>query len=298
MTFTARTTAAEILDGVNLTGRRAIVTGGGTGLGAETARVLADAGAEVTVAVRHPEAVRSPLRAAALDLSDLESVAAFAKTWTGPLDVLVANAGVMAVPDRHVSRQGWEMQLATNYLGHFALALALHNNLAASGSGRLVVVSSGAHRDAPFDFTDPQFERRPYDRWLAYGQSKTADVLLAVGAARRWAADGITANALNPGWIMTGLQRHVDDDTMKAMGAMDANGVIIEQPYSKTLAEGAATSVLLAGSPLVAGITGKYFEDNQIAGPAQVSGHALDPAAADRLWAYASEAVTAPLNRS
>jgi len=291
MTFTARTTATEILDGVDLTGRRIIVTGGATGLGAETARVLTEAGAEVTVAVRHPESVRAP-RTAALDLSDLRSVAAFARSWTGPLDALVANAGVMAIPERQVSAQGWEMQLATNYLGHFALAVALHGNLAASGSGRLVVVSSGAHRDVPFDFGDPQFERRPYDRWQAYGQSKTADVLLAVGAAGRWAADGITANALNPGWIMTGLQRHVDDDTMKAMGAMDADGRIIEQPYSKTLAEGAATAVLLAGSPLVAGITGQYFEDNQIAGPAQVAAHALDPAAADRLWDYASVAIT------
>ncbi|GAA2592013.1 SDR family NAD(P)-dependent oxidoreductase [Winogradskya consettensis] len=293
MTFTARTTATEILDGVDLTGRRIIVTGGATGLGAETARVLADAGADVTVAVRHPEAARTPFRTAALDLSDLDSVAAFVRGWTGPLDALIANAGVMAIPERQVNPQGWEMQLATNYLGHFALALGLHDNLAASGAGRLVVVSSGAHRDAPFDFDDPQFERRPYDRWQAYGQSKTADVLLAVGAARRWAADGITANALNPGWIMTGLQRHVDDDTMKAMGAMDDNGVIIEQPYSKTLSEGAATSVLLAGSPLVAGVTGKYFEDNAIAGPDQAAAHALDPATADRLWAYASESVTA-----
>jgi NAD(P)-dependent dehydrogenase (short-subunit alcohol dehydrogenase family) len=297
MTFTARTTATEILNGVDLTGRRIVVTGGATGLGAETARALAGAGADVTVAVRRPDTVRGPFRAAALDLSDLESVAAFARSWTGPLDALVANAGVMAIPQRQLSAQGWEMQLATNYLGHFALALGLHDSLAASGSGRLVVVSSGAHRDVPFDFTDPQFERRPYDRWQAYGQSKTAGVLLAVGAARRWAADGITANALNPGWIMTGLQRHVDDDTMKAMGAMDADGAIIEQPYSKTLAEGAATAVLLAASPLVAGVTGRYFEDNRVAGPAQVAEHALDPAAADRLWAYASETVTAPLTR-
>jgi NAD(P)-dependent dehydrogenase (short-subunit alcohol dehydrogenase family) len=289
MTFTARTTAAEILDGIDLRGRRVVVTGGGSGIGAETVRVLAGAGAEVTIAVRDPARARPAaegVRTAALDLSDLDSVAAFAAQWRGPLDVLVANAGVMAVPDRRLTAAGWELQLATNYLGHFRLALALHDNLRAAGSARFVVVSSGAHRDAPFDFDDPQFARRPYDRWAAYGQSKTADVLLAVGAAREWAADGITANALNPGWIMTGLQRHVDDDTMKAMGAMDEHGAIITQPYSKSLAEGASTTVLLAASPLVEGVTGRYFEDNRDA-PEAVAAHAVDPAAADRLWTYA-----------
>jgi NAD(P)-dependent dehydrogenase (short-subunit alcohol dehydrogenase family) len=161
-----------------------------------------------------------------------------------------------------------------------------------------VIVSSGAHRDVPFDFTDPQFEHRPYDRWTAYGQSKTADVLFAVGAARRWAADGVTANAVNPGWVMTGLQRHVDDATMRAMGAMDDDGAIIEQPYSKTLEEGAAASVLLAGSPLVRELTGHYLEDNQVApivrpgdGPGGVAAHAMDPEPAERLWAYGLKAL-------
>ncbi|AGZ41775.1 SDR family NAD(P)-dependent oxidoreductase [Actinoplanes friuliensis] len=286
--FTARTTAQEILAGADLTGRRILVTGGGSGLGAETVRVLAAAGADVTLGVRDPATAKS-LGVPPLDLADLDSVAAFARWWRGPLHALVANAGVMAVPERRLTAQGWELQLATNHLGHFALATALHDNLREAGAARLVVVSSGAHRDVPFDFADPQFARRPYDRWVAYGQSKTADVLLAVGAARRWAADGITANAVNPGWIMTGLQRHVDDTTMKAMGAMDEHGVIIEQPYSKNLAEGASTSVLLAGSPLVAGVTGQYFEDNHIGGGAA---HALDPEAADRLWELAAAAVS------
>ena len=309
--FTARTPAAEILAGTDLTGRRIIVTGGAAGIGAETVRVLSGAGAEVTVAVRDParaaELVASAaarpgagaVRAARLDLADLDSVAAFARSWSGRLDVLVANAGVMAIPERRLTAQGWELQLATNYLGHFALAAALHGNLREAGAARLVVVSSGAHRGVPFDFADPQFEQRPYDRWTAYGQSKTAGVLFAVGAAERWAADGITANALNPGWIMTGLQRHVDDATMKAMGAMDDDGAIIEQPYSKTLAEGAATSVLLARSPTVAGVTGRYFEDNAVAPTVQpgedssagVAAHALDPVAAARLWDYASGAL-------
>lgn len=309
--FHSHATATEVLDGVDLAGRRMIVTGGASGIGVETVRALAAAGAEVTVATRDP-ATAEPLvrdfaampgpgavRAEALDLADLSSVAAFTRGWQGPLDVLVANAGIMALPQRHVTAEGWELQLATNYLGHFALALGLHTNLRAAGAARIVVVSSGAHRNAAFDFEDPHFVRRPYDRWAAYAQSKTADVLFTVGA-RRWAADGITANALNPGWISTNLQRHIDDETMKALGAMDDDGKIIEQPYYKTPAQGAATSALLAGSPLVNGVTGRYFEDNQQAETVAtddeqhvggVAPHALDPQAADRLWEYASETI-------
>jgi NAD(P)-dependent dehydrogenase (short-subunit alcohol dehydrogenase family) len=281
---------------IDLTGQRIVVTGGGAGIGAEAVRVLAGAGAEVTIAVRRPDRVAEAaaelsarpgsgaVLPVALDLADLASVAAFAKGWRGPLDVLVANAGVMAIPERQVTAEGWELQLATNYLGHFALALGLHEHLRATGHGRLVVVSSGAHRDVPFDFTDPQFTHREYDRWTAYGQSKTADVLLTVGAARRWAADGITANAVNPGWVMTGLQRHVDAATMRAMGAIDEDGKVIPQPYSKTLEEGASGLVQLAASPLVADVTGRYFEDNEVS--AAVAAHAVDPVAADRLWEY------------
>lgn len=155
---------------------------------------------------------------------------------------------------------------------------------------------SGAHRSAPLDMADPQFERRPYDRWQAYGQSKTADVLLAVASGQRWAADGIVANALNPGFINTGLQRHVDEDTMRALGAMDEEGNLIEADYYKTPQQGASTSTLLAGSPLVTGVSGRYFEDNQEAavlaeGDQGVAPHAMDPAVAEWLWDYASEAV-------
>lgn len=308
--FHSHATTTEVLAGADLSGRRAIVTGGASGIGLETTRALAAAGAEVTVAARDPrsaeEALRGlspapgagPVEVRALDLADLDSVGAFAKAWQGPLDILVANAGVMALPTREVTAQGWEMQLAVNHLGHFALATALHGGLRASGSARLVIVSSGAHRSAAFDFEDPQFERRPYDRWTAYGQSKTADVLLAVGA-RRWTEDGITANALNPGWISTNLQRHVDDATMREMGAIDEDGNIIPQPYYKSPEQGAATSVLLAASPLVEGVTGRYFEDNQEAPvvaddderPGGVAAHAVDTGAADRLWDYAAAAV-------
>ncbi|MER6977477.1 SDR family NAD(P)-dependent oxidoreductase [Streptomyces carpinensis] len=303
--FSAHARAQEVIDGVDLTGRRAVVTGGGSGIGAETVRALAVAGAEVVIATRRPEsaeplvreltAVRRAgrVRAAALDLSDPTSVDAFVRAWSGPLDILVANAGIMALPARVLTPGGWEMQLATNYLGHFALATGLHAALRDAGSARIVVVSSGAHRGVPFDFEDPHFERRPYDPWAAYGQSKSADILFTVGA-RRWAADGITANALNPGYILTRLQRHLDDDTMRAFGVMDGEGNVRPLPYYKSPDQGAATSVLLAASPLLEGVTGRYFEDNQEARvvqgdedqPGGVAAHALDPKAADRLWEY------------
>ncbi|MEV1331610.1 SDR family NAD(P)-dependent oxidoreductase [Micromonospora costi] len=307
--FTARTTAAEILDGVDLTGRRMIVTGGASGIGTETVRALARAGADVTVATRDPSkadglvaefAGPGPgvVRAAALDLADLASVDAFVTAWQGPLHALVANAGIMAVPTRQLTPQGWELQLGTNYLGHFALVRGLHDNLRAAGSARVVIVSSGAHLREPFDFDDPQFARQPYEPWSAYGRSKSADILLAVGIARRWADDGITANALNPGYIHTNLQRHLTDETLRAFGVLDEAGNRIDLPYYKTPAQGAATSVLLAASPLVEGVTGRYFSDNQeeelADGPEPTGGvaaHAVDPAAADRLWAYGEEAL-------
>ncbi|MGW1541264.1 SDR family NAD(P)-dependent oxidoreductase [Streptomyces sp. NPDC002309] len=308
--FASHARAEEVIDGVDLTGLRAVVTGGASGIGAETVRALAAAGAEVTIATRRPgsaeQLVRESaavhgegrVRVEALDLSDPASAGAFARAWRGPLDILVANAGIMALPTRTLTAGGWETQLATNYLGHFALATGLHTALREAGAARVVVVSSGAHLAQPFDFEDPHFERRPYDPWAAYGQSKSADVLFTVGA-RRWAADGITANALNPGYILTGLQRHLDDDTMRAFGVMDDEGSVKPLPYYKTPEQGAATSVLLAASPLLKGVTGRYFEDNQEARtvrgaeerPGGVAVHVLDPQAADRLWDYGTRAL-------
>lgn len=301
--FTARSTAQDVVAGLDLKDRTVLVTGGASGLGLETARALAGAGARVTVTVRRPlaaEAVAGSLpgvRQVPLDLADLASVRRLTAEWDEPLDVLVANAGVMAIPERTLTSEGWELQLATNFLGHFALADGLRRHLVAAaerrGESRLVVVSSGAHRSAPVDLDDLQFERRPYDRWAAYGQSKSADVLLAVAATHRWGADGILANALNPGFINTGLQRHVDDATMRALGAMDEDGNLVEADYYKTPAQGASTATLLAASPLVAHVSGRYFEDNQEApvvgdGDHGVAPHALDPQTADRLWELAA----------
>jgi NAD(P)-dependent dehydrogenase (short-subunit alcohol dehydrogenase family) len=303
--FGATSTAAEVIAGIDLTGERAIVTGGSSGIGVETARALASAGAEVTLAVRDPDAGR---RTAAditattgservlvvrLDLADVSSIRAFVSGWTGPLDILVDNAGVMATPERRTA-QGWELQFATNHLGHFALTTGLHDSLAASGDARVVVVSSVGHINGGVLFDDPNFERRPYDPWAAYSQSKTANVLFAVEAARRWAADRIAVNALNPGRISdTGLGRHMTAAPV-AFDPKGSTGVSI-----KDTAQGAATSVLLASSPLVEGVTGRYFEDCNEAGPHQpgvrrgVADFALDPDQAARLWQLSADLVSA-----
>ncbi|NUP49875.1 MAG: SDR family NAD(P)-dependent oxidoreductase [Catenulispora sp.] len=300
--FTMRTTASEVLAGVDLSGKRMIVTGGASGLGTETVRALAGAGAQVVIATRNP-AIAKPIleefpgtQAAELDLADVRSVRAFTDSWSGPVDAVVANAGVMMLPEREVSAQGWEMQLAINYLGHFALIHGLHDALRAADGARVVCVSSGAQRLQPVDFDDPQFERRPYDPMVAYAQSKTADVLLAVGVSRRWADDGIVANSCEPGWIHTNLQRYLSPDVMRAFGAMDEEGNLLTPDYYKTPEQGASTSVLLAASPLVEGVTGRHFEDNRESEPMDggpeftmtgVARWAIDPEAADRLWDYA-----------
>jgi NAD(P)-dependent dehydrogenase (short-subunit alcohol dehydrogenase family) len=293
--FNAKTTAAEILTGIDLSGRRIIVTGGASGIGLETVRALRGAGAEVTVATRNPAGGGGR----ALDLGDLASVRSFVAGWSGPVHAIVANAGIMALPTRQVAANGWELQLATNFLGHFALIAGLHDNLRQAGGARVVTVSSGAQLREPFDFDDPHFERRPYDPWAAYAQSKTADVLLAVAIARRWAADGITANSFEPGYVHTNLQRHIDDDAKRAMGMMDDEGNLLTPDYFTTPEQGAATAVLLAASPLMDRVTGRFFShDNQEAevvpgGPDVMTGVAawsVDPAAADRLWDHAREA--------
>ena len=285
--FGAQTTAAEVLDGVDLTGKRAIVTGGASGIGRETARVLADAGADVTIGVRDLDAgtkvaAEIGARAALLDLADQGSVQAFATAWTGPLDILVLNAGVMATPLGR-TKEGWELQFATNHLGHFALATGLHDSLVQGA--RVVAVSSVGHINGDVRWDDVNFERHPYDPWQAYSQSKTANILFAVEAAQRW--PGIAVNALNPGRITsTNLGRHIGD-IGNSPTTFDATSTDVSW---KTIEQGAATSVLLAASPLVEGVTGKYFEDCNEAGPHQpgvrrgVAGYALDPEHAARLW--------------
>ncbi|MFI6234082.1 SDR family NAD(P)-dependent oxidoreductase [Micromonospora sp. NPDC050784] len=292
--FAPHSTAMDVIRGVDLVGRRAIVTGGSSGIGVETARALASAGAEVTLAVRNPDAGQQAANditgttgndsvlVAPLDLADQGSVADFVANWDGPLHILVNNAGIMAAP---LSRtpQGWEMQFATNHLGHFALATGLRPALAAADGARIVSVSSAAHLRSPVVFEDIQYDQREYEPWQAYGQSKTANVLFAVEATRRWADDGIFTNSLMPGAIRTNLQRYVSEEELNRLRAGNA-------ATWKTVEQGAATSVLVAASPLLDGVGGRYFEDCQEAAPNQpggrtgVAAYALDPEAAERLW--------------
>ena len=306
--FGFHSTASEVIDGVDLTTKRAIVTGATSGIGVETARALASAGADVTLAVRDLEAgnrvadqittaTGNPrVTAAPLQLADRDSVASFTNSWEGPLHILVNNAGIMALPELHRTPEGWELQFATNYLGHFNLTLGLHPALAAAGGARIVSLTSIGHLFSPVVFDDINFERRPYEEWAAYGQSKTATALLAVGASAHWADDGITANAVMPGGIRTGLQRHQEGNMTPEVEEAFANF------NWKTVEQGAATSVLAAASPLLEGVTGRYLEDCNEAevkatlDPSATNGvlpYALDADSALRLWDIATDMLRA-----
>ena len=308
--FSADTTATEVIDGVDLHGRRAVVTGASSGIGVETARALAAAGADVTLAVRDTEAGTrvaerlekelpsgsGQLTVGRLDLADRSTIAAFVAAWQGPLHILVNNAGVMATPQLTRTPEGREWQFGVNHLGHFALATGLHPALAASDGARVVSVSSIGHLFSPVVFDDLDYRFRPYDPWTSYGQSKTANALFAAGAAERWADDGITANALMPGNVgETSLARHMD---MDQVAAFIASGDLALPPQ-KSVEQGAATSVLLAASPTVQGVTGRYFEDCAESRPvteragavAGVAPYALDRENAARLWAVSEDLV-------
>jgi NAD(P)-dependent dehydrogenase (short-subunit alcohol dehydrogenase family) len=289
--FGFSSTADEVLSGIDLSTKRAIITGASSGIGVDTARALAGAGAEVTLAVRNLDAGNKvaaslklitgnpKVKVAYLDLSDQMSVQDFIQNWSEPLHILINNAGIMALPSLNRTREGWEMQYATNFVGHFALTVGLHQALAAAHGARIVSLSSSGNLIAPVIFDDPHFNFLPYDPFIAYGQSKSACALLAVEATRRWSGEGIYANALNPGAIATNLQRHT-------------GGLRTPAERHKTLAQGAATSVLLACSPLIEKIGGRYFEDCNEAEivfrrPDDYRGvahYAVNPANASRLW--------------
>lgn len=297
--FGFHSTALDVMRGVDLGGKHAIVTGGASGIGTETARALAQAGAAVTLAVRRPgaaEPVVDDLRrstgnpnihAQSLDLSDLRSVKAFAEGWRGPLHILVNNAGVMAIPELQKTPHGFEQQFGTNFLGHFALTYWLRSALSAAGGARVVSLSSSGHLFSPVNLDDLNFDFIPYTPFGAYGQSKTANALLAVAITRHWASEGIFSNAVNPGAIATGLQKHT-------------GGLKTPVERRKSPEQGAATSVLLAASPLVEGVGGRYFEDCNESSrvskrPADFSGgvapYALDAENAERLWNVAQKLI-------
>jgi NAD(P)-dependent dehydrogenase (short-subunit alcohol dehydrogenase family) len=299
--FGSVTTASEVMEGVDLSGRRAVVTGGTSGLGIVTAHALAAAGAEVTLTARNvdvgsrvaDEIIESTgnkrVHVVPLDLADQESVARFVAGWDGPLHLLINNAGTMVPPRTHTP-EGWELQFATNHLGHFALTTGLHPALKAEGA-RVVNVSSIAHIRGEVVFDDIHFTRRPYDALRAYGQSKTANALFGVEGARRWGGDGITMNAVMPGGIRTGLHRHIPPEVLESM----VDEAKAEGMRGKTPEQGAATTMVAAVSPLLEGISGRYFENCNEAGP-HVPGtrfgttpYATDPETAARLWRVSEE---------
>jgi NAD(P)-dependent dehydrogenase (short-subunit alcohol dehydrogenase family) len=304
--FGARTTAREAVAGIDLTGKQVIVTGGYSGLGIEVVRALSGAGASITVPARRPEVARDALDTAglqavdvdAMDLADQESVRAFADRYLASgrgLDLLINNAAVMAAPLTRVG-PGWESQFATNHLGHYTLTNLLWPLLAAAVGARVVELSSTGHKLSPVRFDDLNFETG-YDKWIAYGQAKTANALFAVELDARGIRDGVRAFAVHPGGIMTPLQRHLPREEMIAAGWMDADGNV--DARFKTPEQGAATTVWAATSPMLDGAGGVYLEDVDIALPTDpgsptarirgVDAHAIDREAAARLWQVSTE---------
>ncbi|WP_328433424.1 SDR family NAD(P)-dependent oxidoreductase [Streptomyces sp. NBC_00425] len=300
--FDAHSTADDVLAGVDLTGRLAIVTGGYSGLGLETTRSLTRAGAHVVVPARRPDTAREALdgldgvEVDELDLADLDSVRGFADRFLASgrtVDLLIGNAGVMACPETRVG-PGWEAQFATNHLGHFALVNRLWPAIEPNGA-RVVAVSSRGHHFSGMRWDDVHW-RRGYDKWQAYGQAKTANVLFA-GHLDRLARDrGVRAFSLHPGGIITPLQRHLPKEEMIERGWIDEEGNVIAQEGFKSAQQGAATQVWAATSAQLDGMGGVYLEDCDVAEPAGaddertgVKEWATDPEQAARLWELSAE---------
>ncbi len=308
--FGARSAAREVIAGHDLSGRDAIVTGGASGIGVETVRALATAGARVVIATRDrskgeevaarvsSETGNDAIEFRLLDLASLASVRAFVTQFLAlgrPLHVLINNAGIMATPLAYTP-DGFESQFGTNHVGHFALTVGLLPALKAAAGARVVSLTSLGHRRSDVDFDDLNFHRRAYDPWLAYGQSKTANVLFAVGLTQRLAGDGIVANAVHPGGIMTGLQKHVPREEQIRLGWIDESG--IPHPRLKNAEQGAATSIWAAVAAELEGVGGRYLEDCGIAKAwsedkplSGVKPYALDPDRARRLWSVTEELI-------
>jgi NAD(P)-dependent dehydrogenase (short-subunit alcohol dehydrogenase family) len=299
--FGAQSTAAEVAGGIDLGGKLAVVTGGYSGVGIETTRALTGAGAHVVVPARRPDFAREQLAAiqnvevADLQLDDLGAVRAFAESFLDSgrsIDLLINNAGVMASPLLRVG-PGWEGQFATNHLGHFALTNLLWPALA--DGARVIELTSGAHRISAIRWDDMHFERDPYDKWQAYGQSKTANSLFAVHLDQLGSERGVRAFAVHPGGIMTPLQRHLSQEEMRAAGWFDDEGNVVVD--FKTPEQGAATSVWAATSPQLDGMGGVYCADCDIAdvverieaGGGGVMAHAIDRDEAARLWELSAQ---------
>ena len=302
--FHKRSTAVEVAEAADLSGKTVVITGGYAGIGLETTRALSSAGARIIAPARTPDKADDALAGlhverVAMDLFEPDSVAsgaeAIREAAPDGVDILINNAGVMATPQRRNSR-GWECQFATNHLGHFALFAHLVDLLLQRPRPRVVALSSLAHRICDVELEDWNWERAEYHKWRAYGRSKSANALFALGLNARFEDRGLTAFSVHPGGIMTDLQRDMDRAEMIAMGWIDEAGTLNEA--FKTPEQGAATSVWAATSPLLEGRGGVYCEDCNIAAPNPAEGvfggvqsHVRDLETADKLWAL-SEAIT------
>jgi len=308
--FGFSSTTDEVLEGIDLQGKVVLVTGASSGLGAETARALASKGAKVTLAARQLEKTRAiaeqirtatgnkHLDVAELDLTSFDNIRDFVKTFlekNPALHILINNAGVMACPFGRTP-SGCELQFGTNHIGHFLLTCLLVPALRAGAPARVICLSSGGHKYSPVVFEDLHFEKRPYDKWLAYGQSKTANVLFAVELNRRLERLGVNAFAVHPGVIVTELGRHLTKEDIEAFSkGMRGRGEALRR---KSIEQGAATTVWAASSPQLKGKGGLYLEDCQIATPSEEPGtprgympYATDERAAKKLWEISEQIV-------
>jgi len=318
--FTAASTAEEVIKGIDLSGKVVIVTGGYSGIGLETTRVLRNAGAKVIVPARDLEKATIALKTMPdaeimhMDLMDPASVDAFAEQFLAKglsLHILVNSAGIMAIPLTRDAR-GYEAQFATNHLGHFQLTARLWPALVKADGARVISVSSWGHRQSPVIFEDPNFNHRPYDRMSAYGQSKTANILFALELDARGKQYGIRAFAVHPGGIVsTDLKRYFSEEELRTFGVIDEQGDVILDPERqlKTVEQGASTSVWCAASPQLDSLGGVYCENNTISPlvsgepniqvgsrPMGVMSYAVDPDAAKRLWTLSEQLTGATFN--
>ena len=308
--FHAKSTAAEVLDGIDLTGKIAIVTGGYSGIGLETVRALAGKGAKIIVPVRSEAKAKQALAgldgditAVPMDLADLSSVRNFAASMREPLpqlDLLINNAGVMASPLSRVG-PGWESQFGICHIGHFALTQGLIPLIEKAPAARVIALSSTAHKISDIIWDDINFERAPYDKWRAYGQAKTANALFANALSRRLKKSGGLAFSVHPGGIFTPLQRHLPKEEMIALGWLGEDGEPSELARAgfKTPEQGASTTLWAATSPGLMSRPGVYCENADIAAVTLpdsptarfvgVDPHACDDASAERLWSLSED---------
>ncbi|WP_262693881.1 oxidoreductase [Kordiimonas aquimaris] len=301
--FDTKSTASEVIAGMRLDGKTAVVTGGYSGLGLETVKALAGAGAKVIVPARRPDVagaalsdIQGDISVGSMDLSDLASVRRFAEDFVATdaaLDILINNAAIMACPETRVGA-GWEAQFATNHLGHFLVTHFLMPAVLKANAPRVVSLSSIGHKRSGIQWDDIHFEQSAYDKWAAYGQAKTANSLFALGLQQQFSSEGLDAFAVHPGGILTPLQRHLTNDEMMELGWTQADGSVSEVAAKmfKSPEGGAATSVWCATSEALTGQGGVYCEDCDIAVLADedtpryigVAPWAVDESGAEKLW--------------